>query len=369
MAKVLVVGGGIAGMSAAILLRQGGAAVDLVEQDPEWRVYGAGITITGPTLRALRAVGVLDEVLAQGASWSGGKVFTQDGTLITELSTTPVEAGIPATGGVMRPVLHAVLSSHTRAAGVRVRLGVTVEDLRQSAGKVEVTTTDGEQATYDLVVGADGIFSSVRKMIFPEAPEPSFTGQACWRLLARRPEGFDRSLFYMGGDRKIGFNPVSATHMYMFLLERSPDDPWIEPADQPKRLHALMEGFGGIVPEIRQGVLANDSINYRPLKILLKDRPWRRGRVVLIGDAVHATTPHLASGAGMAVEDAVVLAQELDRAPVEEALDAFTERRFERCRMVVENSVRLGQLEMSGGSPQEHNLLMAGSIQALREPI
>ncbi len=368
--KVLVIGGGIAGMSAAILLRRSGAAVDLVEMDPAWRVYGAGITITGPTLRALRAVGVLDAVLAQGAAWSGGTVFSKAGEFIADLSTTPVEEGIPATGGVMRPVLHAVLSETTRAVGVDVRLGVTVEALHQVGEAVEVATSDGEQRTYDLVIGADGIFSATRKAIFPEAPEPRFTGQACWRLLAERPPGFDRSHFYMGGDRKIGFNPVSPTHMYMFLLEHTPDDPWIELADQPARLHALMEGFGGIVPGIREGVLANPTINYRPLKILLQPPPWNVGRVVLIGDAVHATTPHLASGAGMAVEDAVVLAEELGRGgEVEAALERFTGRRFDRCRMVVENSVRLGELEMTGGSPQEHNTLMAASITALRQAI
>ena len=368
--KVLVIGGGIAGMSTAILLRRAGASVDLVEMDPNWRVYGAGITITGPTLRALRTVGVLDAVLAQGAAWTGGTVFNRQGDFLVDLSTTPVEPGIPATGGVMRPVLHAVLSTHTREAGVDVRLGVTVDGLTQDQDEVEVLTSDGQTRRYGLVVGADGIFSTTRRMIFPEAPEPRFTGQACWRLLAERPEGFDRSQFYMGEDRKLGFNPVSPTHMYMFLLENSPDDPWIELADQPARLHALMEGFGGIVPQIRAGVLDNPSINYRPLKILLLQKPWHAGRVVLIGDAAHATTPHLASGAGMAVEDAVVLVEELrGPGPVEAALGRFADRRFERCRMVVENSVRLGELEMSGGSPQEHNALMTGSIVALRDPI
>lgn len=368
--KVLVIGGGIAGMSAAVLLRKAGASVDLVEMDPDWRVYGAGITITGPTLRALRSVGVLDAVLAQGAAWSGGTVYSKAGDFITDLLTTPVETGIPATGGVMRPVLHAVLSEQTRLAGVDVRLGVTVEALHHVGDTVEVVTSDGARRSYDLVIGADGIFSTTRKAIFPDAKEPRFTGQACWRLLAERPPGFDRSQFYMGGDRKIGFNPVSPTHMYMFLLEHAPDDPWIELADQPARLHALMEGFGGIVPQVRDGVFDNPTINYRPLKILLQPLPWHQGRVVLIGDAVHATTPHLASGAGMAVEDAVVLADELGKTDdILAALTRFGQRRFERCRMVVENSVRLGELEMTGGSPQDHSSLMAASILALREAI
>jgi len=90
---------------------------------------------------------------------------------------------------------------------------------------------------------------------------------------------------------------------------------------------------------------------------------------VLIGDAAHATTPHLASGAGLAVEDALVLAEELERAhSYEEAIHRFTDRRYERCRAVVENSVRLGDIEQSGGSPQEHEKLMRDSTIALAAP-
>jgi len=98
--------------------------------------------------------------------------------------------------------------------------------------------------------------------------------------------------------------------------------------------------------------------------------PWHVGRVVLIGDAVHATTPHLASGAGIAVEDAVVLAEELDAGgSVDEVLLRFSQRRFERCRLVVESSVRLGQIEQEGGSKAEHGQLMRDAMVALLAPI
>jgi len=98
--------------------------------------------------------------------------------------------------------------------------------------------------------------------------------------------------------------------------------------------------------------------------------PWFEGRVVLIGDAAHATTPHLASGAGMAIEDGLVLVEELAaQATVPEALDRFMQRRFERCRLVIENSVELGRLEMEHGSPMVHANLMASTMQTLRQPI
>jgi len=102
----------------------------------------------------------------------------------------------------------------------------------------------------------------------------------------------------------------------------------------------------------------------------LTPRPWSRGRVVLIGDAIHATTPHLAAGAGIGIEDAIVLAEEVASATrVEAALQAFEQRRWERCRMVVENSARLGEIEAQGGDQQEHGRIMRESIMALAAAI
>ena len=135
--KVLIAGGSVAGMSCAIQMRKAGIAVDLIEIDPSWRIYGAGITITGPTLRALRTLGVLHEVLAEGASWNGVKVHDKSGTLLESVTFPPLAEDLPATGGVMRPVLHRILSAKVLAAGVNVRLGVRVEELRDRGAQVE----------------------------------------------------------------------------------------------------------------------------------------------------------------------------------------------------------------------------------------
>jgi 2-polyprenyl-6-methoxyphenol hydroxylase-like FAD-dependent oxidoreductase len=369
--KVLIVGGGVGGMSCAISMRRAGIEVDLVEIDPNWKIYGAGITITGPTLRALKTLGVLEQVKAQGATWNGLYMFTRSGQRIQELDVPPISADLPATGGIMRPVLHKILSDRTLALGVNVRLGTTVESVSQLPDGVDVTLSDGHRGQYDLVVSSDGIGSKMRERIFPEAPKPKFTGQMIYRLVAERPPGFDRTHFYMGEDTKLGFNPVSSTHMYMFLLEHRPDNQWVDVEDQPRRLYDLMAGWGGIVPEVRETVLTTNAhtINYRPLEAILLPKPWYRGRVVLIGDAAHATTPHLASGAGMAIEDGIVLADELSRCDsLDTGLAHFMDRRFDRGRLVVENSLRLGEIEMNHGSPQEHTRIMVDSMTQLRQP-
>jgi 2-polyprenyl-6-methoxyphenol hydroxylase-like FAD-dependent oxidoreductase len=369
--KALVVGGSVGGMACAISLQRAGIRVDLAEIDPAWKIYGAGITITGPTLRALQILGVLEEVKKHGATWEGISIYTRDGQRIQELPTPPIAPDLPANGGIMRPILHKILSVATREAGVKIRLGITLETLTQVPGGVEVKLTDGHRDRYDIVVGADGIYSKMRERIFPEAPKPECTGQVIFRIVAERPEGFEQTQFYVGEDAKLGFNPVSATHMYMFLLERRPANPWMPREEQPRRLYESLKGWGGIVPQVREAVLttAASTINYRPLEAILLPKPWYKGRVVLIGDAAHATTPHLASGAGMAIEDGIVLADELRKDEVEAALPRFMERRFERSRLVVQNSIKLGEIEMNHGSPQEHGHLVAESMQALRQPM
>jgi len=369
---VLIVGGGVAGMSCAIQMRKAGLRADLVEIDPNWREYGAGITITSPTLRALRTLGVLEPVLAHGATWNGARVHDQSGKLLDEVSFPVLSQDLPATGGIMRPLLHKILSARTLELGTHVRLGTTVAHLEEKARHVEVTLSDGTRGDYDLVIGADGIHSSLRERVFPDAAAPVFTGQVVYRLVAERPPGFDRSHFFMGERSKVGFNPVSATHMYMFLLHPAGADRRVEPRDQPHRLYEAMEGYGGFVPQIRETVRTTNasSVNYRPLEVLLHPAPWHRGRVVLVGDAAHATTPHLASGAGMAIEDGIVLAEELQsQRTLEQALQNFMTRRFERCRLVIHNSVQLGQIEMTHGSPIEHTRLMSEALGALRQPI
>ncbi|WP_075790950.1 FAD-dependent oxidoreductase [Massilia putida] len=370
--RVLIIGGGIGGMAAAISLRKRGDQVDLVELDSDWQVYGAGITISGPTLRAFSTLGIIDQVMDQGFCADGVRLCDADGTLLTELPT-PRLAGIdvPGGGGILRPVLARILSQATLASGTSVRLGVTFVGIEQDEDGVDVTFTDGSRSRYDLVIGADGLSSKVRQAVFPHAPKPEFTGQGCWRALVRRPAEIDRPHMFMGPRVKAGVNPVSQDEMYLFFTLHVPDNTFIDPKEWPQRLATELAGFGGPVGAIRDGLNADSRILYRPLETLLITSPWYQGRVVLLGDAVHATTPHLASGAGAAVEDALVLAEELARHPASlaTALEAYMQRRLPRARLIVENSVKLGQLERSPDSRQAFSQLMRDSQAALAGPI
>lgn len=369
--KILIVGGGIAGMCAALQLRKIGAHVDLVEIDPDWRVHGAGITLSGPTLRAFTEVGVIDDILQQGWCADGLDVCIASGQKVAEIATPRIgRPDVPGGGGILRPVLASILRQHTLAAGVAVRCGTSFEAIIPNAQKVRFTFKDGRSEDYDLVVGADGLNSKLRAALFPRAPQPAFTGQTSWRALLPRPPEIVRAAMFMGPDIKAGLNPVSRDEMYLFVTERRDTPDYLAEASWPAELQRVLSPFGGLIGQIRDALDDPSRIVYRPFFALLLPPPWHQGRVVLIGDAVHATTPHLASGAGIGVEDAIVLAQELNRNDdVAVALERFTARRFERCRVVVENSLKLGEMERGGAPKQAHEQLMRESMGALLAPI
>ena len=370
--RVLIVGGGIAGMSLAIGLARAGIAAEIAEIDEGWRVYGAGITITGPTLRALDALGLLERVSDEGFCYDTTRICDIAGKVLlaSRVSGRPLGARIPNSAGILRPVLHRILAEATRTAGVQVRLGVSASTIEQTSGEAVVTFTDGTSAGYDLVVGADGIHSRVRAMMSPDAPAPAFTGQGCWRAVVPRPPAIDRAEVYVGGSVKAGVTPVSRQEMYLFLLQHMPGNPRMPEEQWPALLAAQLAGFGGVLGSVRAQLNLAARINYRPLESLLLPSPWHLGRVIVIGDAAHATTPHLASGAGLAVEDALVLAELLrGGGALDPVFQQFMARRYERCRMVVENSVRLGEMEMRLAPAHEQAELSRASFAALNEPI
>lgn len=369
--SILVVGGGIGGMSTTIALRRDGHHVDLIDLDPQWRVYGAGITITGPSLRAFRALGVFDEIAAQGYTGDGIRVCNVAGEPVQDIDTAAEgHEGLPSSGGIMRPVLHGILSRHARASGARVQLGLTVDRLTEDAEGVEITFSNGATGRYDLVVGADGIFSRVRSLLIPGAPRPAYTGQSISRVTVQRPPQIDRRHYFLGGPVKVGLTPVSAEAMYMFVLERTERQVRAESELLPGLLAAIAD-YGGVVAQVREALSERDPIVFRPLEGFLLPAPWHSSiaRTLLIGDAAHPTTPQLASGAGMAVEDGLVLAEVLRHHDVPQALHAFMARRWERCRLVVENSLTIGRLEQQRAPMAEQTALAQASLRALAAPI
>jgi len=373
VSKVLIIGGGFSGMSAAIQLCKQNIETHLLEIDPEWGADGAGISLGGATLRAFGTLGILESFLEQGSAQDGVEVTTPNGHLIDTIPTARVAGpDVPGAGAIMRPVLARILADKVVASGTRVRLGQTYESIEPDADGVTVAFTDGSSDRFDLVIGADGLYSKLREWLFPEAPKPQYTGQGVWRAVVPRPAEVNTLKMWVGPHLKLGLNPVSAELAYLFLTEHSGQRQHIAESEQAARLkHLLVNHFTApMVRELAAQITGDSHVMYRPLDSLLLPRPWYNGRVVLIGDTVHATTPHLASGACIGIEDAIVLAEELGRHDkAEAAFDAFQNRRWERCSMVVNNSARLGEIEIEGGDKVEHANIMRDSTIALAQPI
>lgn len=370
IATALVVGGGIGGMATAISLAERGVKVDLIDLDPEWRVYGAGITITGPTLRAYRRLGLLDAIKAEGAITSKTRLFRYDGTHMLDLDEPVIEEGLPATGGIMRPVLHRIMQGRVRELEIPVRLGLTVTALENEDNGVNVRFSDDSSGRYDLVVGADSVFSGVRDIAFPHMGPAQPTGQGCWRISIRKPPGLEMGEFFLGHANPCGITACAPDTIYMWMLTPHVErETFMSDEELFVTLKDLLADFGGNAGWIRDNMTRDDWINYRPLAAVLQPKDWFNGRIVLVGDAAHATTPHLASGAGMAVESGIVLAEELARTDdVTTALRAYQDRRYDRCRDVIETSVAVGKLQLEHGDPKVHAHMLEGALSRLNQP-
>ena len=370
--NVLIVGAGMAGMTLGVALKRAGIGCEIAEIRPDLTEPGTGISLQGPALRAMRSVGVADRCIERGFGYSHFKTCDAAGN-VTGTVDLPRLLGpaYPATVGIMRQSVHEVLADELKRLGVLVRLSTTVASFAQDDDGVDVTFSTGARGRYDLVVGADGQGSKIRELMFGTQHRPRFTGQMNWRATVSRPPEVQGRYSYFGPTNKSGFNPISETQMYIYIVQNVPERPRWDDAELPAMMRGLLAEFGGALGRARDEVVAPEQIICRPIFSLILPPPWHRGRLVLIGDAAHTTTPHLASGASIAIEDSVVLARLLqsDR-PVGAVLEEFTERRHARCRMIVENSELLGEWEKNPSAPNADTVgVVARSYKALAEPV
>lgn len=369
--RVLVVGGGIGGLSAAIAIRQQGHDVHVVERYPDAHasVFGVGIIQPINALRALDALGCAQACIDAGyPAQAWGAMYDHDGNFVRDIHGTPIESStLPPMNGVTRPKLHEILTTRAVEVGVSIQYSTAFEHLTEREDDVLVTLAGGEQLTADVVVGADGVRSKVRAHVLDAELQPKYIGQSAYRQNMPALPEIDRIILQDGPNGMAGFVPIGPDLAYMFFnkpMERG-ERPATE--DLPKTLRKELEGFGGLTGRFRDEFLSDDpaDIVLRPEESLIAPAPWHKGRVVLMGDAVHAITPHLGQGAAQAIEDGVVLGEVLTAHDDHEvAFEEFTARRFERCKLIVETSLSIGEWEM-GRLPDFDNV--AATMHVLRE--
>jgi len=345
--KVLVVGGGIGGQSVAIALTKAGVETEIVEILDAFNVYGVGIIQQLNALKALDKLGIADEAMRRGFPYGQVKMFTAGGHPVGVAGAPPM-GKYPSHNGISRRILHDVMYEEAQKLGIPYRMGTTVTEIENNEDSVTVTFTDGSKGTYDILVASDGVNSKVRNMIFGEM-KPSYLGLSVWRYPFKKHEDLDTGYMYYGKRSKIGFIPMTKDSMYMFLVSaEGADNPWIDKsAFIPKLKDYLSEYPIKIAQDASDQLTEPDLVNYRPLDALHLPDPWYKNRVVVIGDGAHATVPQMGSGAALAIEDAVVLAEELQKATkVDAAFQAFMKRRYDRCMMVVDASEKLAEWEL-----------------------
>jgi 2-polyprenyl-6-methoxyphenol hydroxylase-like FAD-dependent oxidoreductase len=367
--RILIIGGGIGGLTSAIALRAEGFDVEVIERDPTWSVYGVGIIQQSNVVRAMSQLGVLDSYLGASFGFDHVDIFAENGAHVARLAPPKLMPEYPAVVGIARPALHRVLGDHAMAAGARIRLGLSATAMDADGSGVSVKFSDGSAGRYELVVGADGLYSSTRQMLFAQAPAPAFTGQGVWRYNFPRPPEVV-TLHAYDGPVGVGLMPLSQTLMYMYVVTAEPGNPRYARSGIAAVLRQKLRDAPPDIAAYAAQVTDDAAVVYRPLEVLLLTTEWHRGRIVLLGDAVHATTPHLGQGAGMAIEDSIVLAQELSRHGVsEQALRSYRERRFERCRYIVEHSKAIGDAQLGTGPAVDQARAVQEMYAVVSQPI
>ena len=368
-ASVLVIGGGIGGLTAAIALRQKGFDVTVIEKDPDWAVYGVGILQQANVVRAMAQLGLLEDYVGAGFGFDAVELFAPTGQHLATIPSPRLLGNFPPNIGIGRRALHKVLGDRTLGAGATVRLGITADRLDDDGTGVSVQFSDGSTGRFDVVIGADGLYSKTRSQVFPEAPTPQFTGQSVWRYnFPRSPEIVNLHTYV--GPRGIGLAPLSQSLMYLFVTTPEPGNPRFDRVGLAATLRARMANPPPALTALVEQITVDEDVVYKPLEWLFIEGDWHRGRVVLLGDAVHATTPHLGQGAGMAIEDSVVLAEELARADTpDQAFRAYHARRFARCKYLVETSLAVCYSQLGTGPQLDHAQVTRDMFALTAQPI
>ena len=319
--RVLIVGGGIAGLSLAIALEPTGADVELIERGSEWTTEGAAITLRPLAVKAIRRLGVLDDVLAAGRVIDRQRFFNLDGdTMFDQMLADEGEVTVV----IHRRRLQQLLSE--RLGRTTVRMGEQPVVVESDGSVVDVTLASGERRRCDLVVGADGIGSWLRRELFPGAVVQP-VGQQYWRFCV---EGELIEHWCVLGDahRFVALLPLPGmTYCAAGLTGTSLLDDGV--VDPRTALFEIFSHYPSPVSDVLDRVTPATEVHFGPVHEVVLRR-WSGGRIGLIGDAAHAFSPILGLGGGLAIEDAVVLGDELRRRPPIAALDAFTDRRQPR---------------------------------------
>jgi 2-polyprenyl-6-methoxyphenol hydroxylase-like FAD-dependent oxidoreductase len=344
--EIIVIGGGIGGLAAAIALRQAGHEVTVLEQAAELREVGAGLAVWSNGLRALDHLGVGHHVRALGVASTDGWLRTDRGERLLPISTQELRARHGELGLLLhRAELHDVLRAALGSA--ELRTGAALERIEEHADTMVAVLSDGRRFTGDALIGADGIRSRVRTYLHGEQPL-RYAGYTAWRAVVRFPRARLLTGESWGAGARFGIAALRMEQVYVYATAN------VRPGTRGKdgekaELKRIFGGWHEPIPDlldalVEEDILRNDVYDLPPL------RRWGRGRITLLGDAAHPMTPNLGQGACQALEDAVVLGRWLKESDdVVMGLRGYEAERRPRASTFVRDSYRAGWLGQLSG--------------------
>ena len=361
--QMLIAGGGIGGLAAAVACTQRGVPVQLLERAAQLSEVGAGIQIVPNVTRILQAWG-LGDALAQVAAFPP-RLQARDAQTGQVLGTLTLGERAQSLYGapyatIHRADLQGLLHSAAQSAGVDIRLGQTVQGWQDTSDGLGVTTADGASVQAGALIGADGVWSAVRQQLLGDAPA-RFTGHLAYRALVAQADlpahlRSEQVTVWMGPRLHVVHYPVRSGQWLNLVAivhgaKPEPSQDW----DQVGQTQALMQAMGAVGHDLHERLASVPAWRQWALhdrEPLNGAKQMAQGRVALLGDAAHPMRPYLAQGAGMAIEDAQVLAQCfcIDNATVPEQLQAYAEQRWVRNARVQARAIRNGRIFHAQGA-------------------
>jgi 2-polyprenyl-6-methoxyphenol hydroxylase-like FAD-dependent oxidoreductase len=345
MNDTIIIGGGIGGLTAAIALQRRGIAAHVYEAAPELRTVGAGISLPVNALQVLDRLGIAQEVRRAGATPERAELLDYRGGVLQTIDLRAAEQRYGfATVAIHRAQLHDALLA--QLADGTLHLGKACRRIEHDAQAVRVQFADGSMAHGSVVLAADGVRSAVRRQLFPEA-QLRYSGQSSYRAVVRAPlppalEKGGQEIWGCGC--RFGFSSIGGGDVYWYATLDSPPGVTESTAQAKAQLQERFAPFPAPVSDLiaaaeAQQLIRTDMYDLPPLA------SWHAGRVALLGDAAHATTPNLGQGGAQAIEDAWVLAESLARyAEPAQAFVAYQRVRQTKATMIVNRSWQMGKL-------------------------
>jgi 2-polyprenyl-6-methoxyphenol hydroxylase-like FAD-dependent oxidoreductase len=344
--RFAIVGGGIGGLSVAIAMQKKGYNVSVLESAPLLKPIGAGLALAGNAVKAFIEMGISEDVLNAGSVLKKLSIKDPIGRILAETDSEKISAKYNVVNNftIHRADLHRVLLSHLSEG--TVQLNKSVADFIQTSSFIKIIFQDGSTTEADYVIACDGVHSAFRKKLIPGS-KPRYAGYTCWRAVINDiPPGLDvtETSETWGPGSRFGIAPLNNGRLYWFACLNAQENDPVMRGYGIEDLRSHFRYFHSPIPEIldhtkSDQLIWNDIIDIKPVKRFAFDN------IVLMGDAAHATTPNMGQGACMAIEDAAVLANTLEKyKSAKEAFKIFEEKRIRRTTAIVKGSWQLGRL-------------------------